>query len=40
MIEPRGTCEALASIDDGGLRAIKPLTSDFTVDASGAFVGE
>jgi hypothetical protein len=30
----------VASIDDGGLKALKPFTSDFIVGPSGAFVGE
>jgi len=38
---PRGgNLRVMASIDDGGIRAFFPLTEDFIVAPSGAFVGE
>jgi hypothetical protein len=30
----------MVSIDDGGLRAFYPITEDFIMSPSGAFVGE
>ena len=37
---PGGTLRVLAMIDDGGLRAWKPLSDDFLVAPDGSFVGE
>jgi hypothetical protein len=38
--QPGGALRVLASIDDGGWRALKPLTDDFIVAPDGTFVGE
>ncbi len=35
-----GNLRVLGSIDDGGMRAFFPLTDDFIITPSGAFVGE
>ena len=38
--EPDGNIRVLVSIDDGGLRAFVPMTSDFVKSPSGAFIGD
>jgi hypothetical protein len=38
--EPNGNVRVMVSIDDGGLRAFVPMTSDFIKSPSGEFVGE
>jgi hypothetical protein len=38
--EPEGNIRVLASIDDGGWRAFKPLCEDFIKAPNGEFVGE
>ena len=35
-----GNLRVLASIDDGGLRAVVPLSADFIMAPDGSFVGE
>ena len=35
-----GNLRVIASIDDGGLRALRPLSNDFIVAPDGTFVGE
>jgi hypothetical protein len=35
-----GNIRVLAAIDDGGIRALKPLSSDFIMAPDGRFVGE
>lgn len=37
---PGGDLRVIASIDDGGLSAFKPLSDDFIVGPDGSFVGE
>ncbi len=37
---PGGALRVLGSIDDGGLRAFKPLCDDFILGSDGRFVGE
>jgi hypothetical protein len=38
--EPNGNVRVMVSIDDGGLRAFVPMTSDFIKAPSGEFIGE
>jgi hypothetical protein len=38
--EPGGNIRVLGTIDDGGLRALKPLADDFIIAPDGTFVGE
>jgi hypothetical protein len=38
--EPNGDVRVIASIDDGGIRALLPLTDGFIVGSDGRFVGE
>jgi phosphohistidine phosphatase SixA len=38
--QPGGNVRVVAAIDDGGLRAFVPLTSDFIKSSTGQFVGE
>jgi hypothetical protein len=38
--EPNGNVRVTVSIDDGGLRAFVPMTSDFIKSPSGEFIGE
>ena len=38
--KPGDNVRVLASIDDGGWRAFCPLTDDFILSPTGAFVGE
>jgi hypothetical protein len=38
--EPKGNLRVQGAIDDGGLRAFKPLVEDFIRAPSGAFIGE
>jgi hypothetical protein len=35
-----GNIRVLAAIDDGGVKALKPLTADFIMAPDGRFVGE
>ena len=37
---PGGAVRVIGSIDDGGWRAIKPLTADFILAPDGTIVGE
>lgn len=37
---PDGAIRVMASVDDGGWRAIVPLTEDFILAPDGTFVGE
>jgi hypothetical protein len=37
---PGGALRVLGSVDDGGSRALKPLTDDFILAPDGTFVGE
>jgi hypothetical protein len=37
---PGGALRVLGSVDDGGWRALKPLTDDFILAPDGTFVGE
>jgi hypothetical protein len=37
---PGGNLRVMVSIDDGGLRAIFPLSEDFIIAPDGSFVGE
>jgi len=37
---PNGNLRIIGAVDDGGLRAIVPLTDAFIVDPSGSLVGE
>jgi hypothetical protein len=38
--KPGGAVRVLASIDDGGLRSLRPITQDFILAPDGTFVGE
>ena len=38
--KPNVNLRVMVSIDDGGWRSYKPLTSDFIIDPDGTFVGE
>ena len=38
--KPDNNIRIMVSIDDGGLRAFYPITEDFIMSPSGAFVGE
>ena len=38
--KPDNNIRVSVSIDDGGLRAFFPMTDDFIMSPSGAFVGE
>ena len=38
--KPRSNLRVLASIDDGGFRAICPMTDSFILSPTGEFVGE
>jgi hypothetical protein len=38
--QPGGNVRVQGMIDDGGWRALKPLTDDFILAPNGAFVGE
>jgi len=38
--ERRGHLRVVASIDDGGIRAVMPLTDSFIVGSDGHFIGE
>ena len=38
--QPGGALRVLGSVDDGGWRALKPLTDDFILAPDGTFVGE
>jgi hypothetical protein len=38
--EPDGNVRVTVSVDDGGLRAFVPMTSDFIKSPSGEFIGE
>ena len=38
--EPNGVLRIRGTIDDGGLRALVPLVSDFLIAPNGAIVGE
>jgi hypothetical protein len=38
--EEGGNLRVLASIDDGGWRAMLPLTDDFIIAPDGSFIGE
>ena len=38
--KPDGAIRVMASIDDGGWRALVPLTDDFIVAPDGTFIGE
>lgn len=35
-----GNLRVMGSIDDGGLRAFKPITNDFIITPNGTFIGE
>ncbi len=35
-----GNLRVVGSIDDGGLRAFKPITNDFIITPNGKFIGE
>ena len=35
-----GNLRVMGSVDDGGLRAFMPLTSDFIISPNGEFIGE
>jgi len=35
-----GNLRVIVSVDDGGWRAVHPLTSDFIIATDGSFVGE
>jgi hypothetical protein len=35
-----GNLRVIVAIDDGGLRAFKPLTTDFIMAPDGSFIGE
>jgi len=37
---PGGALRVLGAVDDGGRRALKPVTDDFILAADGTFVGE
>jgi hypothetical protein len=37
---PGGALRVLGSVDNGGWRALKPLTDDFILAPNGTFVGE
>jgi len=37
---PGGDIRVLGAIDDGGIRAIVPLTGDFIMAPDGSFIGE
>lgn len=38
--KPGGNIRLIAAIDDGGIRALRPLTRDFIKAPDGSFVGE
>jgi hypothetical protein len=38
--KPGGALRVLGSIDDGGLRSLRPITQDFILAPDGTFVGE
>ena len=35
-----GNLRVMCSIDDGGLRAFKPISNDFIITPNGTFIGE
>ena len=35
-----GNLRVMGAVDDGGLRAIAPLTNDFIISPNGEFIGE
>lgn len=37
---PQGPVRVLVAVDDGGIRAFKPITDDFIVAPDGRFLGE
>lgn len=38
--EPEGAIRVIGSVDDGGLRAFRPLTDSFILSAAGGLAGE
>jgi hypothetical protein len=38
--KPNGSVRVIASIDDGGIRALLPMTDSFILGSDGRFVGE
>jgi hypothetical protein len=38
--KPKGELRVLGAIDDGGWRALSPLSDDFILSPDGSFVGE
>jgi len=38
--KPNGNVRVIASIDDGGIRALLPMTDSFILGSDGRFVGE
>lgn len=38
--KPNENLRVIGTIDDGGLRALAPISDDFIIAGSGAFVGE
>ena len=38
--KPFNNVRIIGSIDDGGIRALSPITDDFIISPSGEFIGE